>query len=289
MLTRRRLLAAAALVGPASVACAQPGGTVLDRARRAGALRIGIAGERPYGFVDSAGRVTGAQPEVARAVLAGAGVDGLLAVQVPFARLLPELLAGSFDLVAAGLSVTPQRCAQVAFSRPDFLAPPAFLVPQDDPRTFRTFRTFGGVARSRARLAVLDGSAEQGWARAAGVAEDRLVLAAGPGDLVRDVAAGRADLGALTALSLTDQLSRRPGTGLEVTGPVTPVVDGEEVVSAAAFAMRPADVDLRAAVDTGLARLHASGEWLRLTAPFGLTAASIPPVELTAAALCRAG
>ena len=281
MLSRRRLLAAAPLL--ALAACAAPTGTALERARQAGELRLGIAGERPYGYVDGSGRITGAQPEVAREVLAGIGVDALLAVQVPFARLLPELLAGSFDLVAAGLSITPERCAQVAFTRPDFLSPPAFLVPEGNPRGFRTF---GGVARSGASVAVLEGSAEQGWARAAGVAEDRLLPSGGTGDLVRDVSDGRADLGVLTALTLSDQLARNPGTGLEVTGPVTPVVDGREVVAAAAFALRPGDADLRAAFDAGLAALQVSGGWERVVAPFGLTASVRPPPELTAAELC---
>jgi polar amino acid transport system substrate-binding protein len=281
VLSRRRLLAAAPLL--AAAACAAPSGPVLERARRAGVLRIGIAGVRPYGYVDGAGRVTGAQPEVARAVLAGVGVGGLLAVQVPLGELLPGLLAGSFDLVAAGISVTPARCAQVAFSRPDFLTPPAFLVPVGNPRRFRTF---AGVARSGARLAVLADSSELGWARAAGVPDDRLVPGGGAGDLVRDVAEGRADVGVLTALSLADQLARNPGTGLEVTAPVTPVVDGREVVSAAAFALRPGDADLRAALDAGLDALRASGAWARLTAPFGLTAASLPPPDLTTDGLC---
>lgn len=277
MLSRRRLLAAVPLIGlTAAAACAQPTGTTLERARRAGALRIGIAGERPYGFVDSAGRVTGAQPEVARAVLAGLGIDALLAVQVPFAGLVDGLLDGAFDLVAAGLTVTPERCGRVAFSRPDFLAPPAFLVPEGNPRSVRTF---GGVARSGLRLAVLDGSSEQGWARAAGVPGDRLVPSVGPGDLLRDVASGRADVGALTGLSATDVLARNPGTGLEVTGPVTPVVDGAEVVPVAAFALRAGDTDLRAAFDAGLAALQDSGEWAEITAPFGLTPADLPPVR----------
>jgi polar amino acid transport system substrate-binding protein len=279
---RRRLLAAAPLL--AAAACAAPSGTALERAQRAGVLRVGIAGVRPYGYVDDAGRVTGAQPEVARAALAGVGGDGRLAVQVPLGDLLPGLLAGSSGLVAAGLSVTPARCAQVAFTtRPDFLTPPAFLVPAGDPGGFRTF---AGVARSGARLAVLADSSEPGRARAAGVADGRLVLPGGAGDLVRDVAAGRADLGVLTEPALADQLARHPGTGLEVTAPVAPVVDGREVVSAAAFALRPGDGDLRAALDTGLDALRTSGEWARLTAPFGLTAASLPPPDLTTETLC---
>lgn len=76
MLSRRRLLALAGALPVLAAGCAAPTGSALERARKAGVLRVGIAGERPYGYADAAGRVTGAQPEVARAVLATLGSTG---------------------------------------------------------------------------------------------------------------------------------------------------------------------------------------------------------------------
>jgi len=283
MLTRRRLLA---LVSPVVLAagCAAPTGTTLERARRSGVLRIGISGERPYSYVGGDGAVTGAQPEVARAVLARMGIDGLEAVQVRFAELIPGLRAGLFDLVAAGTTVTPQRCADVAFTRPDFVAPPAFLVPDGNPRGIGTFQ---GVQRSGVTLAVLDGSAELGYARGAGIPDDRLALADSQGDLFGDVVGGRAQAGALTAISLADELRRNPGSGVEITRPVEPTVEGRTVVPAAAFAVRLGEADLLAAFDAGLTAIQASGEWAQLTQPFGLTADNLPTPDLTTAELCE--
>jgi polar amino acid transport system substrate-binding protein len=160
MLSRRRLLALALPAGVAA-ACARPPGTTLERARAEGAIRIGISGERPYSYADADGRVTGAQPEVARAVLGRIGVSGLDAVQAPFHELLQRLRDGQFDLVAAGMTVTPERCRDVAFTRPDFVAFPAFLVREGNPQEIESFRD---VARSGARLAVLDGAAEIDYA-----------------------------------------------------------------------------------------------------------------------------
>ena len=284
MLTRRRLLAlTGGLPLVAAVGCTPAVGSALERARGAGAIRVGISGEQPYGYVDAQGRVTGVQPEVARAVLAGIGVGGVEAVRVPFDRLLPSLVDGVFDLVTAGMTVLPDRCEQVAFSRPDFVAPPAFLVPSGNPAGIRTF---GGVARSRRRLAVLSASAELGYARAAGVPEDRLEVLDSTSTLFRSVAEGRVPVGALTAISLADELRRNPGSGLEVTEGVLPEVDGRTVVPAAAFAVRLGDGDLLRAFDGGLASLQRSGEWLRITAPFGFTADNLPPPDLTTAELC---
>lgn len=280
MLTRRRLLTLTPLV---LAACARPTGTTLERARQAGALRVGISGERPYSYVGGDGAVTGAQPEVARAVLARMGVGGLEAVQVRFADLIPGLRAGRFDLIAAGLTVTPERCAEVAFTRPDFVAPPAFLVPAGNPRGVGTFQ---GVRRAGLRLAVLAGSSELTYARAAGVAEENLLLSDSQGSLFRDVVARRADVGALTGISLADELRRNPGSGVEITDPVAPTVEGRTVVPAAAFAARTGETELLAAFDAELTALQDSGEWLALTEPFGLGPANLPDRDLTTERLC---
>lgn len=282
MLSRRRLLALT--VPAAAVACSRPAGSALERARADGAIRIGISGERPYSYADTGGRVTGAQPEVARAVLDRIGVPELAAVQVPFHELVPRLRDGQFDLVAAGMTVTPGRCRDVAFSRPDFVAFPALLVREGNPRELDSFCD---VARSGVRLAVLQGAAEIDYARAAGVRDDRLDVVDSPSTLFRRVADGSVPAGALTRISLVDELRRNPGSGVEVTDAVEPVVDGRPVVPGAAFAVRIGETDLLAAFDPALAALQASGEWLRITEPFGFTRENLPPPDLTTEALCR--
>ncbi|HLU56551.1 MAG TPA: ectoine/hydroxyectoine ABC transporter substrate-binding protein EhuB [Pseudonocardia sp.] len=283
MLSRRRLLALAVPTA-ALAACSRPEGTSLERARAVGAIRIGISGERPYSYTNPDGRVTGAQPEVARIVLDRIGVPGLEAVRVPFHQLLPRLRDGQYDLVAAGMTITPERCREVAFSRPDFVAYPAFLVREGNPPGVRTFQ---GVARAHLRLAVIEGTVEIDYARAAGVTDDQLVIVASQSEMLRAVSEGRVDAGALTRLSLLDELRRNPGSGLVVTAPVEPTADGRPVVPAAGFAVRHGETDLLAEFDRELAALQASGEWLRITEPFGFTRDNLPPPELTTEDLCR--
>ena len=285
MLSRRRLLALALPTGVA-VACGQPSGTALERARAAGAIRIGISGERPYSYADADGRVTGAQPEVARAVLGRIGVSGLDAVQVPFHELIPRLRDGQFDLVAAGMTVTPDRCREVAFTRPDFVAFPAFLVREGNPQEIESFRD---VARSGARLAVLGGATEIDYARAEGVRDEQLEIVDSQSELFRRVADERVPAGVLTRISLVDELRRNPGSGLEVTEAVEPVVGDRRVVPGAAFAVRMGENDLLAAFDRELTALQVSSEWLRITEPFGFTRENLPPPDLTTEALCRPG
>jgi polar amino acid transport system substrate-binding protein len=283
MFSRRRLLALALPAGVA-VACNRPSGTTLERARAAGAIRIGISGEEPYSYTDADGRVTGAQPEVARAVLGRIGVSELDAVQAPFHELIPRLREGQFDLVAAGMAVTPDRCRDVAFTRPDFVAFPAFLVREGNPREIESFQD---VARSGVRLAVLNGGAEIDYARAAGVPDDRLEIVDSQSAMLRSVADERATAGVLTRISLVDVLRRNPGSGLEVTDAVEPVIGGRRVVPGAAFAVRIGENDLLAEFDRELTALQASSEWLRITEPFGFTRDNLPPPDLTTEALCR--
>jgi polar amino acid transport system substrate-binding protein len=220
---------------------------------------------------------------VAAAVLKGLGITTLEAVQRPFGQLIDSLLAGTFDILTAGMAITPGRCERVTFSRPDFVAPTAFLVEKGNPRRLRTFPD---VARAAVPIAVLDGSIEQEAAGAAGVPDIRIKRYDSPGQLYQAVFQGDAPVGAMTDISLRNLLGRHPRSPLEVTPGLPP--SGRSVSQpAGAFAFRPADADLRDAFDAGLTELQRSGEWLRIAARYGATAANLPAPDLTTARLCQ--
>ncbi|MEQ3550870.1 transporter substrate-binding domain-containing protein [Pseudonocardia nematodicida] len=285
-LSRRRLLGAAAALGGAALlpaGCGRESADALERVRAGGDLVVGLSGERPFGYTDGSGRPTGESPEVARAVVEGLGGGGLVAVQLPFDQLVPNLIDGTFDVIAAGMTVTPLRCQQVAFSRPDFVARTGLLVPQGNPLGVATL---AGVRRSGATLGVLTGAAEQEYALAAGIAPEKIVYFDSQGALVRGVAGGEAQVGALTRISLLDEVRRNAGIGLQVTAGFAPEVAGRPVVGAGAFAFRPADAELRAEFDRGLTALQDSGRWLAVTAPFGFGEDNLPPRDLTVDDIC---
>src|SRR5882762_5466076 len=165
MLSRRRLLTLAG-VGLLAAGCAPDRRPTLARIRANKTVRVGVANEEPFGYLDSYGNLAGESPEVARAVLTGLGVDTLEAVQRPFGQLIDGLLAGTFDMITAAMAITPGRCERVAFSRPDFVAPTAFLVRKGNPEGLRSF---ADVLRAGVPIAVLDASIEAEAARAAGI------------------------------------------------------------------------------------------------------------------------
>lgn len=284
MISRRRLLAVAG-VGALAAGCGPDRRRTLARIKANHVVRVGVANEEPFGYLDTYGNLAGESPTVAQAVLKGLGVTTLEPVQRPFGQLIDALLAGTFDIITAGMAITPGRCERVIFSRPDFVAPTAFLVRKGNPRRLHTF---ADVLRAGIPVAVLDSSVEQEAARTAGIPDTRIKTYDSPGQLYQAVFEGDAPVGALTDISLRNLVGRHPATPLEVTDGL-PLTGRAVSQPAGAFAFRPADTDLRDAFNAGLTALVESGEWLRIVTPFGATPANLPPVDLTAAQLCEAG
>ena len=261
------------------------GGT-LERVRQAGTITVGIANEAPYGFTDESGNVTGESVEVARVVLERLGIGEINAVTVDFGALISGLtLSRQFDMVTAGMFITPERCGQAAFSIPDYTAPTAFLVPAGNPNGITSFDDVSAGGRT---LAVLSGAVEQGYATDSGVPEGQLTVLADQNALLQAVTTGRVDAAALTNISLNDLVSRNPDAGVEVTSGFFPTIDGEEIVSAGGFVFRPGEDDILEAFNTELAAIQQSGEWLEIVTPFGFTEDNLPGPDVTTESLCSA-
>jgi polar amino acid transport system substrate-binding protein len=282
--SRRDFLRRTATVGAAAV-----GGSVFLGACQstgsADSIRIGIAGEEPYGFTDVNGNVTGQAPEVARVVLRGMGINDVRAEQVDFGSLIPALNANRYDMVCAGMNITPERCSQAAFSIPDYTALTAFLVPQGNPQQVATFED---IASKGVPLAVLSAAVEQGYAEAAGVPAGNISVYDDQNALLQAVTSGRAYAAALTDISLKWLAGKNPDAGVEVTEGFTPTVNGQPVISAGGFVFRQADNDLRERFNAELQRAHEDGRWLTAASPFGFSEDNLPTAGLTTEQLCSA-
>jgi polar amino acid transport system substrate-binding protein len=287
-LRRTMVVGVVALGGPALLsACTRTGsGDTLQNARSAGTIKVGIANEAPYGFTDPNGTVTGESVEVGRAVLKALGIGDIQATTVEFGSLIPALNARQFDMVTAGMFINPARCANAAFSIPDYTAPTAFLVPTGNPQGVRTF---ADIVSKNLRLAVLSGAVEQGYAQKSGVPGSQLQVFDTQNTLLQAVTAGRADTAALTNISLNYLVQKNPAAAVEVTPGFFPVIDGKETIPAGAFVFRKGEDTLLNAFNTELKKLQDSGEWLRLAQPFGFTQENVPKADVTTERLCSAG
>lgn len=209
-----------------------------SRIARTGVMRVGYAWEPPYAFRDASGRVTGESPEVARAVLTGLGIRDIEWLQTDFGMLIPELRAGRFDLIAAGMFINPAREALVRFSRPSVCIEPGLLVRRGNPLYLHRLEDI--AAHPGARLAVLAGAVEAEDAVRAGIPAQRILSFPNPELAVTGIEQGLAD-----ALALSGPSVQRLARTLSSMERAVPFEGQTGFAECAAFAFRRQDGDLR--------------------------------------------
>ncbi|MCK6052270.1 transporter substrate-binding domain-containing protein [Moraxella osloensis] len=83
-------------------------------------IRIATEGAyKPFNYTNADGTLGGYDVDVAKAVCAQAKLDCEIVAQ-DWDGILPGLMARKYDAVAAGMSITPERSAQVDFTTPYF-------------------------------------------------------------------------------------------------------------------------------------------------------------------------
>jgi polar amino acid transport system substrate-binding protein len=247
----------------------------LTRLQRQGTIRVGYAVEAPFAFVGPGGDVTGESPEVAKHVVAQLGIRRIEWQQVEFGSLIPDLESGRFDVIAAGMFITPERAQRVSFSEPTFHVQQALLVARGNPRQIHSYEQIAGPANGR--IAVLLGSVEEGLLRQMGLPADRTIA-------VPDALAGRvavetalADGLALSSptiqwMALNDQLGKT-----EMAQPFQqPELALRTRLGYGAFAFNKKDSQLQAAWNAALKTFIGSREHQQLIATFGFSASELP-------------
>lgn len=260
--------------------------TTLERARETGSIRVGFANERPYAYTDTAtGRLTGESPEIARVILADMGitdVEGVLTAE--FGALIPGLNAGRFDIIAAGMYITPERCEQIEFSNPTYGIGEAFAVLAGNPKELNSFEDIRD--HEDATIGIVTGAIQRSYAQAIGIPEDRIVMFSDASGALDGVRTGRVDAYAGTAFTVQEFLELDDSGTLERAEPFTdPVIDGETARGYGAYGFRKGDVDFVAEFNARLADFIGSEEHQALVAEFGFTEAELPG-DVTAADLC---
>lgn len=243
---------------------------------RRGSIRVGYAIEAPYAFLEADGTTTGLDPELARLIARQLGIQRIEFRLVDFGSLIAGLNSGQFDVVAAGMFITPERDRLVAFSEPTFQVRPGLLVRLGNPRNLHSYQDI--VRDPEARVAALSGSVEQAALIQAGVPPERIknVPDARSGRLLVDTA--QVDAFALSAPAVQWMTMRDRMLNAEPARPFqTTPYEGSPRAAAGAMAFRKADVSLRSAWDRELKRFVGSPEHLRLAASFGFSTSDLPP------------
>lgn len=255
--------------------------TTLERILRSSVVRFGYADEAPISYKTREGKVTGESVEVLKTIFTKMGVKKFEAVQTEWAGLIPGLRSGRFDVIAAGMYITPERCEQVLFSDPLFQMEASLLVVKGNPNRLASY---ADVAKdSNIKLTVVAGTVELNYAQAAGIPDAQILLAPDNNAMLQALRSKHADAAIGTRMSMK-WLAMKGGAGVEA---IPHFYDDPEHKGYGALAFRRNDHSLREAANKQLHGWLGSKEHLRTVAPFGFDASYL--TTKTASDLCRNG
>lgn len=236
--------------------------------QESGQVTISTANEIPYGWVDDQGVAHGIAPDVAEVVLANMGITEIEWTVTDFGSLIPGLLAGRSDLVAASQAVLPARCEQVDFSKINSSYGEGFLVEAGNPKDIHSYQDF--LDNPELKLGIVSGADQLDFAQALGIPQDQLVMINANADAPSAVTSGRIDAYGATGLSAAGLAAS--SDRIEVADPFEdPVVDGEAVRSWGAFTFNADSDEFREAFDEELAAFHETQEYRDILLGHGLS------------------
>lgn len=269
---RKTAVMALSAIAASALASTAVSAATLAEIQERGTIRIAVANEIPYGYVDPNGEAMGVGPDVAKAIMTELGVENIEWVTTNFSSLIPGLQADRFDMVAAEMAILPDRCRQVLFSEPNTSYGEGLLVAAGNPKDIHAYADF--AENPDLTVAIMAGADQLEMMQKLGVDEANLVTIAANADAISTVSTGRAD--AYAATSLTASGLAAQNDGVEVAGEfVDPVIDGEEVRSWGGFTFASGNEELRDAVNGALAEYKQTAEWAETLTGYGFTQSDV--------------
>jgi len=219
-------------------------GTSLGSVQDEGVITVGTEGTyRPFTFHDGeSGDLTGYDVEVAEAVGEELGVE-VEFEETQWDAIFAGLDAGRFDVIANQVSITPEREADYAFSKP-YTVSPGVIIVNDGDTSISSFGDLAGKTTAQSLTSnwyelAKDSGADienvEGWAQAVALLKQ-----------------GRIDATVNDELTFLDYENTEGDTSLDIA-----VTTEDEAHNA--FAFRKGSDDLVAAVDDALDTLRKDG------------------------------
>jgi len=263
----RRALGRTALAGIAIGATALPARAeeTLDRLRQQKKINVAVPDNPPYSGLTSDGQVTGLAPTLVKTIMGRLGVPEIQGVVVPYGQLIPGLQAGRWDLIAACMTITKERCRAVAYADPIVSEGGCFIYIRDDlpnpPRSVAEIGTMG--------LTVVTGQGAYTVQRAIslGVPTSKIIQTPDVAASLSMLETKRAQVSYGTYYGDLTELKQRPAKYQMIY----PLPDDLPRGSAPAF--RVTDMAFREAFQNELRAMKKSGEFQKMADSFGF-----PPV-----------
>ncbi|GAB6143431.1 ABC transporter substrate-binding protein [Desulfocicer niacini] len=134
-------------------------GTLTEITKR-GELRVAVqSGAAPYAFVDKNGEQAGSMIDFAKGMADAMGVK-LVILDFDWDGLIPALLSGKADILAADMTPTLKRALKISFTDPWIHVQPCIFT-----KTDAAFKTFEDVNKAGVTVGVLLGSTGENIAK----------------------------------------------------------------------------------------------------------------------------
>lgn len=260
--------------------------STLERIKRTGVVQIGFSNEKPFSFKQPDGSLAGVDYELARAAFAKLGVQTVDGVAVKFSTLIPGLKAGHFDVIAAGLFIRPDRCAEIAFAEPHIQIADAITVQKGNPKNIHSY---DDVLKNPAiKIGTQQGSASRKDFERLGIPESQLVVFQDFPEVFFALKSGRVDLTTSTIFAANESIAADGGKSVERATPFTlPVFDGKSSINYLGFGFRKDDQDLVAAFNDALRAFRGTPDYEAILAKYSVTPADVPSRDVKLADICK--
>lgn len=226
----------------------------LDELKEEGVIKVGFADEKPYGYEDDDGNLTGASVDTAKAVFKELGIDEVDGQLQDYDNLVPGLGAKKFDAITSGMAIDPKRCENAEFANPDMKYGEGLVVQKGNPLDLHSYEDIAD--NPDATISIMSGATELGFVDSEGVDEGQVDKAPDIPATIDAVATDRAD--ATTATEMTAKLAAMDNDDVEfVEDFEQPDIEG--VPSYGAVAFHPDDEELLDAFNEKLQELKDDG------------------------------
>jgi polar amino acid transport system substrate-binding protein len=270
---------------PAGIAGARAEST-LEKIKDQGSIRLGFANENPFSYTTAKGELAGVDVDILRHILADMGVQEIEGGLTTFGDLLPGLQEGRFDLVASAIYIKPERRAVAAFGEPLYIQGDGIVVVAGNPKNIHGYADVAADPTIKLGYPT-GGTGPSDNAKAMGVSEGQLIDFPDTATGFAAIKEGRVDGYATVGMNIEMALREMKDPELERADPFEqPVVDGKVRYGITSFAVRLDDQDLLDALNQRLLAFRGTPEYLTILQKHGMTAAELPPADMTTAEIC---
>src|SRR5699024_246674 len=208
--------------------------SLLAELQEKGTIKVGFANEKPYGYENSEGELTGASVDTAKAVFAELGIENVEGHLADYDQLVPGLGAGKFDAITSGMAITPARCENAAFAEPDMKYGEGLIVQKGNPLNLHSYEDIAD--NPDVTVSIMSGATENDFVISEGVDESQIQSAPDIPATIAAVESGRADVTTATEMTLIMALESANSDNLEfVEDFEQPDIEGVPSYGAVAF------------------------------------------------------